>query len=76
MVGGSRGEGNGKVARDLGPASSGAKEEGTKQSEKRLGPDSPDEQTAYQVMGHPEVSRACSLTTGGKLEIVTVDIFL
>ena len=76
MVGGSRGEGNGKVARDLGPASSGAKEEGTKQSEKRLGPDSPDEQTAYQVMGHPEVSRACSLTTGGKLESVTVDICL
>lgn len=76
MVGGSRGEGNGKVARDLGPASSGAKEGGTKQSEKRLGPDSPDEQTAYQVAGHPEVSPACSLTTRGKLEIVMVGVFL
>ena len=29
-----------------------------------------------QVTGHPEVSPACSLTTGGKLEIVVVDIFL
>ena len=76
MVRGSRGEGNGKVARDLGLASSGAKDGGTKQSERRLGPDSTDEQTARQVTGHPEVSPACSLTTGGKLEIVMLDVFL
>lgn len=76
MVGGSRGEGNRKVAGDLGPASSGAKERTTKQFERKPGPDSPDEQTACQATGHPEVSPACSLTAGGKLEIVMVDVFL
>lgn len=49
---------------------------GADESEIRLDPDSLGESTPYSVTGHPEVSPGFSLTTGGKLEVVVMDVFL